>query len=144
MNEKSSSVFVENLRKLRGKMSRAAFAEQLRISPNTYYRYETGERVPDIDVLLRIASHANVTTDWLLGREQDMFDLLRSGAALLKDTDVKDVAVVLQAKLATIQTEAKTIGAQAESIAGLVHSMGMLIGKGDPPRAPDGMAKARW
>lgn len=38
------------------------------VSKNTYIRYETGERVPTIDFMERVADHYEVTLDYLAGR----------------------------------------------------------------------------
>ena len=102
MPEEVNLVFVERLKKLRGKVSRAKFARQAGISPNTYYRYETGTRLPDINVLSRIADHANVTPGWLLGKEDD------APAARPEPTagaDIKDITIADLSKLAVLQAE---------------------------------------
>ena len=38
------------------------------VSKNTYIRYETGERIPPIDFMERVADHYNVSIDYLTGR----------------------------------------------------------------------------
>ena len=44
-------------------------AASLKINQVTYNRYEKGEREPDNDTLKKIADFFNVSTDYLLGRE---------------------------------------------------------------------------
>jgi transcriptional regulator with XRE-family HTH domain len=41
------------------------------ISLRTYQRYESGERVPDTETLMKIADYFNVSTDYILGRSDD-------------------------------------------------------------------------
>ena len=43
-------------------------AKKLYVSKNTYIRYETGERVPPIDFMERVAELYKVSIDYLTGR----------------------------------------------------------------------------
>lgn len=43
-------------------------AQYISVGTNTYTRYEAGERVPSIDVLIKIADYFNVSLDELVGR----------------------------------------------------------------------------
>lgn len=43
-------------------------AEQNRIAPDTYRRWERGEREPGIESLIRIANYYCVSLDYLMGR----------------------------------------------------------------------------
>ena len=38
------------------------------VSKNTYIRYETGERVPPIDFMERVADYYKISLDYLAGR----------------------------------------------------------------------------
>lgn len=38
------------------------------VAKNTYIRYETGERIPPIDFMERVADYYKVTLDYLVGR----------------------------------------------------------------------------
>lgn len=38
------------------------------VSKNTYIRYETGERIPPIDFMERVADYYHVSIDYLAGR----------------------------------------------------------------------------
>jgi len=60
-------MFSDRLRTLRGGLKQAEFARKVGLAQNSYNRYESGERIPDIDVLTRLAAHLGVSTDWLLG-----------------------------------------------------------------------------
>lgn len=46
-------------------------AVEIGVGFSTYRRYETGERVPDADVLIRIADFYGVTLDYLVGRSEE-------------------------------------------------------------------------
>ena len=57
---------LKELRKERG-ISQLKLAMELNTNQNTISRYETGEREPGINELIRIASYFNVSVDYLLG-----------------------------------------------------------------------------
>ena len=46
-------------------------AAEIGVGFSTYRRYETGERVPDADVLVRIADFYGVSLDYLVGRSEE-------------------------------------------------------------------------
>lgn len=46
-------------------------AAEIGVGFSTYRRYETGERVPDADVLVRIADYYGVSLDYLVGRSEE-------------------------------------------------------------------------
>lgn len=62
-------MFSSNLKKLRQShgLSQAKMASNLGISPSTIGMYEQGRRKPDSDMLKKICSFYNVSTDYLLG-----------------------------------------------------------------------------
>lgn len=49
-------------------ISMKQFAIQIGIRPDTYRKYERGEREPDIDTLIKIANQYSVSMDYLTGR----------------------------------------------------------------------------
>ena len=59
------------LRELRKeqRLSAKELAEKVGTCPMTIYRYEKGERLPDIDVAMRLASALNVSIDELFKSE---------------------------------------------------------------------------
>ena len=63
-----SMLFAENLRKLRieRNLSRKELAEQLHVTPSTMSRWENGKRLPDADMIYRLAECLNVNVDILL------------------------------------------------------------------------------
>ena len=61
-------------------MNQAQFADEIGVHQNTVYRWERGDREPRAIDLQHIASLAQVSVDWLLGREKpeaDLSELLR-------------------------------------------------------------------
>ena len=59
--------FAKNLRNIRGDLTQQDFCGTLGIPASTYQRYETGERVPDIDLFAQIARFFGISADTLLG-----------------------------------------------------------------------------
>lgn len=62
-----------NLKKIRKEkgISQLKLAMELNMSQNTISRYETGEREPGINELIRIADYFNISIDYLLERTQN-------------------------------------------------------------------------
>ena len=58
---------LKEIRKLKG-ISQLKLAMDLNINQNTISRYETGEREPGINELIKIADYFNVSVDYLLER----------------------------------------------------------------------------
>lgn len=61
---------LKELRKRKG-LSQLRLATELNTTQNTISRYETGEREPGIDELIKIADYFNVSVDYLIGRTQN-------------------------------------------------------------------------
>ena len=58
---------LRNIRKEKG-ISQLKLAMDLNMSQNTISRYETGEREPGINELVKLADYFDVSVDYLLGR----------------------------------------------------------------------------
>lgn len=58
---------LKELRRKKG-ISQLRLATELNTTQNTISRYETGEREPGIDELIKIADYFNVSVDYLIGR----------------------------------------------------------------------------
>ncbi len=58
---------LKELRKSK-KISQLKLAMDLNMNQNTISRYETSEREPGINELIKIAEYFNVSVDYLLGR----------------------------------------------------------------------------
>jgi len=116
------SVFSDRLRTLRGELKQAEFARKVGLAQNTYNRYESGERIPDIEVLVRLAARLGVSTDWLLGL--DSKDAVPAPVAL-PDQDTKSRAPG-SAYCPVCGQKDVTIACQAESIVNLTRSLATL------------------
>jgi len=59
------------------KMTQQDFASLLNLNGSAISLYENGKRMPEYDIIIKIANHFNVTVDWLLGRieERDLVKL---------------------------------------------------------------------
>lgn len=64
-------IFSKRLRQLRVErgLTQGELAERLGIARNSIFSYETSRRVPDIDVLAKLAEFFEVTSDYLVGLE---------------------------------------------------------------------------
>lgn len=65
-------MFKDILKELRKEshLSQKNLADLLGVSPQAYQKYEYGINDPNTDALCKIADFYNVTTDYLLGREE--------------------------------------------------------------------------
>ena len=61
---------LKELRKKKG-ISQLRLAIELNTTQNTISRYETGEREPGIDELIKIADFFHVSVDYLIGRTEN-------------------------------------------------------------------------
>lgn len=70
--KRKRGVFVrlKELRKKKG-ISQLRLAIELNTTQNTISRYETGEREPGIDELIKIADFFHVSVDYLIGRTEN-------------------------------------------------------------------------
>lgn len=61
--------FPQKLKKLReeANLTQTQLADKILVSRGAISFYENGDRIPDIEVLARIANEFHVSTDWLLG-----------------------------------------------------------------------------
>lgn len=79
-----------HLREDRGK-ERQDLAKYLGVAVRTYARYETGERIPDLDTIIRLADYFSCTVDYLLCREQSQtFNIIDREQALCYKDIVKE------------------------------------------------------
>jgi transcriptional regulator with XRE-family HTH domain len=62
-------VFAERLRRLRKEtgLSQYAFSQMIGVANMSVVYYENGDRLPDAEIISRIAKAADVSSDWLLG-----------------------------------------------------------------------------
>jgi transcriptional regulator with XRE-family HTH domain len=55
-----------NIRKIRGDLSQAKFADLIGVNQGTVHKYEKGISSPSEETLKKIAAHGGVTVEWLL------------------------------------------------------------------------------
>ena len=69
-NGKDYTSFHERLKELRIKsgMSQKEFAASLNVSPAKYNKWENGVNAPNIETISSLATHFNVSVDYLFGR----------------------------------------------------------------------------
>lgn len=66
----NSTSFHERLKELRTEsgMSQKEFAASLNVSPSKYNKWENGVNAPDLETISSLATHFNVSVDYLFGR----------------------------------------------------------------------------
>lgn len=64
----------ERLKQLRQSrnLTQAELATQLNVSQGTIGNWESGKRTPDIEMVVRLAQYFNISTDYLLGKSDNM------------------------------------------------------------------------
>lgn len=60
-------IFCERLKETRGDTSQKVFAASIGLNQQTYQRYESGVREPDLETLRQIGVSCGVSLNWLLG-----------------------------------------------------------------------------
>lgn len=59
---------IAELRKEKG-LSQVALAKQLDVDSSTIAKYETGDRFPDVIMLMKLADFFDVSVDYIIGRK---------------------------------------------------------------------------
>ncbi|AMX00446.1 helix-turn-helix domain-containing protein [Rummeliibacillus stabekisii] len=81
----------EILKSLRGKRTQEDVSKELGLSRARYSHYENNRVEPDQEILKRLADYYKVTTDYLLGRTQN----ISTTELVLSNKDERDVAKTL-------------------------------------------------
>lgn len=70
----ATMIFAQRLKQLRSQqqLTQQQMSERLNMDQSTYSRYENGNTIPAIDVILRIVEEFNVSADWLLGNDKKL------------------------------------------------------------------------
>lgn len=78
---------------MRRAITQEAFAEEIDISISYYQKLERGTRGCSLDILVLLAEHLNVTTDYLLtgkrSHADEIKDVLRTSSQLLAELAAK-------------------------------------------------------
>lgn len=84
--------YIKELRKNK-KLTQQQLADFVGISQNSIQRYETGKRIPPLDVLTKIAEALNITLDNILAKDKNS-ELYKSNIAIgnLKEEAEKEAA----------------------------------------------------
>ncbi|MHC5407295.1 helix-turn-helix domain-containing protein [Listeria seeligeri] len=93
---------LSELRKKKG-MSQYKLADELGFSRGQIANYEQGSREPDYSTLLKIAEYFNVTTDYLLGKEE--FDNSDLFAAHIEGDLTEDERIEIEKYLRFIRSK---------------------------------------
>lgn len=109
--EKSFAAILRELRKSRD-LSQGDLAKALSVHQTAVSQWETGRTMPDIDTITQVARYFNVSTDYLLGRDDDpnpsapppaandiddiRFALFGDVAEEITDEDMEDVRLVVE------------------------------------------------
>ncbi len=105
-------VRLKSTRELRG-LSQSELAKVAKLQPTAISHFETGSRSPSFDNLRRLADALNVTTDYLMGRTDQMTlagptaDSLFRGLDKLSDGDLQALQMMKEALLSKKQGGAK-------------------------------------
>lgn len=80
LNNATNHMFGDILKQLRteNNFTQAELSKKIQVSASTIGMYEQNRRVPDIDVLDKIATFFNVSIDYLLGRSKETKTVLTS------------------------------------------------------------------
>lgn len=85
LGEKLKSARVNN------NLSRNQVAELIGVSVSMIGHYETGERVPSVEILLKLASQYKVSVDYLLGNATNSNSLSLDGLTYKQIQSVKQI-----------------------------------------------------
>jgi len=140
----------QRIRRLReqfsGPRGRSEFAKALAISPSTYNYYER-DRIPPIDVLLKICDLTGADIEWLLtGRESSRkFAFAKKMSGPAPDEAVASGAnSVLLRKLNVLLNENPDLGAAVSAFVDLLAEKKALESKSRPSLAQSGRQHPGW
>lgn len=114
MDQKKIGSFLKELRKEKG-ITQEQFAETLNISGRTVSRWETGNNMPDISLLVEIADFFNVSIPEIINGERK---------SEIMEKEVKEVAEMLS----DYAGEEKTLLLKRARIISIVGLISLLIG----------------
>lgn len=119
------------IQRIRGKMSRAEFAEQLGIHPQTLYMYEKGKRVMDVDLLQALCAKFHVSVEWLIFGGKESAAEGEEDASLLREQLAEKEACIAEKDARISQLQNELISAQAGALKAYELAVGALRYPGD-------------
>ena len=103
-------MFSDNLKSVREKsgISQAALAKVLNVSQGTIGNWETGKRVPDIDMLKQISHYFGISVDYLIDNTDYPYIVTATEMEELKNPNVisKNIAAFGGAETLTVDSDA--------------------------------------
>jgi transcriptional regulator with XRE-family HTH domain len=102
-----SQIFSRRLKEVRElrRLSQAELAKKAGLQPTAISHFETGTRAPSFDNLRRLADALNVSTDYLIGRANELAmagpetDNLFRGVEKLSEADIRAIRMMKEALL---------------------------------------------
>lgn len=131
----------DRIRQIRGRRSRAEFAEALGIHPQTLYMYEKGKRVVDVELVRDLCEKFQVSVEWLIFGDRGL-QTMRENQAPERPAacppagtaDSPDAAPVIAEKDAQIEElKSELIAAQAGALKAYELAMEALRQGAEPP-----------
>ncbi len=116
MDQKEIGSFLKKLRKEKG-FTQEQIAEKLNVSGRTVSRWETGNNMPDISLLVEIAELYDITIPEIINGERKSENMKE---------DVKEVAEVM-ADYAGVEKEKIISDVQKQSIIGVIAVVGLMV-----------------
>lgn len=106
----------DRIRHIRGKRSRAEFAELLGIHPQTLYMYEKGKRVVDVDLVQQLCRGFNVPVEWLIFGEGGLQALEYASAPAVPLLDIAPTELEIRLAEENAELKDELIAAQAKAL----------------------------
>ncbi len=116
MDQKKIGSLLKELRKEKG-FTQEQIAEKLNVSGRTVSRWETGNNMPDISLLVEIAELYDITIPEIINGERKSENMKE---------EVKDVAEVM-AEYAGVEKEKIISDVQKQSIIGVIAVAGLMV-----------------
>ena len=119
----------DRIRQIRGRTSRAEFAEKLGIHPQTLYMYEKGKRVVDVELIQLLCTTFGTSVEWLIFGTEKLNDVLPSE----EDERLRRELAEKEARINQLQQE--LIAAQSGALKAYELAVGSLL-PGGAAQAP--------
>lgn len=106
----------DRIKQIRGNRSRAEFAEELGIHPQTLYMYEKGKRVVDIFFVQQLCVKFNVSVEWLIFGEGKLQSIREHSYPELEAQLAEKEALLAEKDASINQMKNELIAVQAEAL----------------------------